>query len=70
VSLRPVLVIGLAYTVYGIWAMIASGLEPFFLVFVVPGVLLLAVAGAGPERGMGLASQAAPPGIRSWPIRL
>jgi len=44
VSLRPVLVIGLAYTVYGIWAMIASGLEPFFLVFVVPGVLLLAAA--------------------------
>ena len=44
VSLRPVLVIGLAYTVYGIWVVIASGLDPFFLVFVVPGVLLLAAA--------------------------
>jgi hypothetical protein len=44
VSLRPVLLIGVAYTVFGAWALTASGLEPFFLVFLVPGVLLLAAA--------------------------
>jgi hypothetical protein len=44
VSLRPVLVIGLGYTGFGIWALVASGFEPFFLTFVLPGVLLLAAA--------------------------
>jgi hypothetical protein len=46
VSLRPVLAIGVAYTVYGGWALTASGLDPFFLVFLVPGLLLL-LAGRG-----------------------
>ena len=48
VSLRPVLVIGIAYTLYGAWALTASGLEPFFLVFLIPGLLLLAAAWGQP----------------------
>lgn len=48
VSLRPMLMIGVAYVGYGSWAMIASGLEPFFLVFILPGVLLLAAAWGRP----------------------
>jgi hypothetical protein len=48
VSLRPVLVIGIAYTLYGAWALTASGLEPHFLVFLLPGLLLLAAAWGQP----------------------
>ena len=47
-SLRPVLLIGVAYAVYGAWALIASGLEPFFLVFLLPGLLLLVAAWGHP----------------------
>jgi hypothetical protein len=48
VTLRPVLIIGLAYTLYGIWALTASGLDPFFLIFLVPGLLLLVAAWGQP----------------------
>ncbi len=44
VSLRPALLIGLAYLVFGTWALTASNLDPYFLVFIVPGVLLLLAA--------------------------
>ncbi|MGH7514296.1 MAG: hypothetical protein ACREOQ_15385 [Gemmatimonadales bacterium] len=48
VSLRPVVAIGVAYTVYGVWSLTASGLDPFFLVFLVPGLLLLLAAQGHP----------------------
>jgi len=41
VSLRPVLLIGIAYLVFGTWSLTVSNLDPFFLAFLVPGVLLL-----------------------------
>ena len=47
VSLRPALLVGLAYLVFGTWSLTVSSLDPFFLVFLVPGVLLL-VAAWGP----------------------
>jgi hypothetical protein len=40
----PVLVIGVIYTVFGIWALAESNYDPFFSIFIVPG-LLLVVAG-------------------------
>jgi lipopolysaccharide export LptBFGC system permease protein LptF len=44
VSPMPGLVIGAAYVVFGVGALTASKFDPFFLVFVVPGVLVLAAA--------------------------
>ena len=44
VSLRPALLIGGAYAVFGIGALAVSGVDPFFLVFIVPGLLLVAAA--------------------------
>jgi hypothetical protein len=41
VSLRPVLLIGIAYLVFGTWSLTVSSLDPFFLAFLVPGILLL-----------------------------
>jgi len=41
VSMLPANVIGATYVVYGAGALLASRLDPFFLVFAVPGVLLL-----------------------------
>jgi hypothetical protein len=41
VSLRPAIVIGTTYVVYGLWALTVSGFDPFFLVFVVPGLMML-----------------------------
>lgn len=40
----PVLVLGALYAAFGIWALTASKFDPFFSVFIVPG-LLLVVAG-------------------------
>jgi hypothetical protein len=40
VSAFPVVVIGVVYVLYGAWAMNLSG-DPFFAIFIVPGVLLL-----------------------------
>jgi hypothetical protein len=47
VSLRPLLIIALFYVVFGIWALAASNLNPFFLIFIVPGLLLLAASWPG-----------------------
>lgn len=44
VSFRPVGFIALVYIVFGIWALTASNLDPFFLVFIVPGLLLAAAS--------------------------
>jgi hypothetical protein len=41
----PITIMGAAYTAFGVWALIVSR-EPFFLIFVVPGILLLIAAGA------------------------
>lgn len=41
VSLRPALVIGIGYLAYGCWALAVSEMNPFFLVFIIPGVLLV-----------------------------
>ena len=40
VSSFPALVIAMAYLCFGTWALIVSHLNPFFLIFIVPGVLL------------------------------
>jgi hypothetical protein len=44
VSFRPVGFIALVYMLFGLWALRASNLDPFFLVFVVPGLLLAAAS--------------------------
>jgi hypothetical protein len=46
VSLRPAIVIGTTYVVYGAWALAVSGFDPFFSIFVVPGLMVL-VASVG-----------------------
>jgi len=46
----PVLAIGVAYVTFGAWALIVSGHDPFFAIFIVPGLLLLVAA--LPTRGL------------------
>jgi hypothetical protein len=41
VSALPAVVIGTTYVVFGVGALAASRFDPFFLVFVVPGVMVL-----------------------------
>jgi hypothetical protein len=43
-SLLPVFVIGIAYVVFGAGAMSVTRFDPFFLVFILPGLLLVAAA--------------------------
>ena len=40
VSLLPAATVAVAYLGFGAWALLASNFDPFFLVFIVPGVLL------------------------------
>ena len=40
----PARAIGVLYVAFGAWAMVVSGFDPFFLNFIVPGVLLLIAA--------------------------
>jgi hypothetical protein len=42
----PVLLIGAGYLLFGLWALVVSGFDPFFAVFIVPALLLI-VASAG-----------------------
>jgi hypothetical protein len=42
VSLRPAQLISLVYLAFGVWALVVSKWNPFFIVFVVPGAMLLA----------------------------
>jgi hypothetical protein len=44
VSFRPAACIAIAYIVFGVWALRVSNLDPFFLVFIVPGLLLAAAS--------------------------
>jgi len=46
VTLRPAMVIGATYLAFGAAALIENDFDPFFLVFVIPGVLLLIASGA------------------------
>jgi hypothetical protein len=41
VTLRPAIVIGTTYVAFGAGALVVNDFDPFFLVFVIPGVLLL-----------------------------
>jgi TRAP-type C4-dicarboxylate transport system permease small subunit len=43
-SLTPALALGAAYAGFGVWAFVASGLEPFWFAFIVPGVLACVAA--------------------------
>lgn len=58
-SLAPsqgtLLIIGASYTVFGLWALATSGLDPFFLLFLGPGLMLLggALGAAAPPRAAG-----------------
>ena len=45
VSLRAVRAFAAAYAMFGAYALATSDLNPFFLIFVVPGVLLLFASG-------------------------
>lgn len=44
VSGFPVSLIAVAYLLFAAWAAVATGFDPFFLIFVVPALLLLAAA--------------------------
>lgn len=44
VSLRPALVIGIAYVAYGGWALVFSQMDPFVLMFIIPGLMLIAAS--------------------------
>ena len=41
VSSLAAVVIAAAYLGFGAWALVASGFDPFFFIFIVPGILLL-----------------------------
>ena len=51
VSSFPAFVVALAYLSFGAWALKASHLNPFFFVFIVPGVLLAIAALPAPQQG-------------------
>jgi hypothetical protein len=44
ISLRPAFIIALVYLAFGSWALAVSKFNPFFLIFIIPGLLLLAAA--------------------------
>ena len=50
-SVAPLAITGAAYILFGLGALIVTGFDPFFLIFVVPGVLL--AAALSPRRGPG-----------------
>jgi hypothetical protein len=43
-ALWPVLLIGVTYVAFGVWARLISSLNFFLLAFVIPGVILIAAA--------------------------
>ncbi|MGZ8377883.1 MAG: hypothetical protein ACXWZS_09960 [Gemmatirosa sp.] len=46
VSTGAVQAFAAAYTLFGVYALLTGDMNPFFLIFVVPGVLLLVASGA------------------------
>jgi hypothetical protein len=55
VSLWPGLIIAVVYLAFGAWALAVSDMNPFFLIFIVPGLLLL-LASWGRPAGAPLAA--------------
>lgn len=54
VDWRPARIVGLTYLAFGAGALAATGGRPFFLLFLVPGLVILAAARDGrPEAGQG-----------------
>ena len=47
-SLAPAQIVAATYLLFGVGALVATGFDPFFLVFLVPGLLL--AAAVSPER--------------------
>ena len=43
-SLAPVTLIALTYLAFGAFALVATQFDPFFLIFIVPGLMLLAAS--------------------------
>ena len=43
-SLAPVVIVAVAYLAFGLWALVASDMNPFFLIFIVPALMLLIAA--------------------------
>ena len=46
---RPLALIGIIYAAFGIWALSVGDRNPFFLIFIVPGVLMAIAAWEGPS---------------------
>lgn len=46
----PIVLIGALYVAFGSWALIVSSFDPFFFIFVIPGILLLVAAPQGADR--------------------
>lgn len=53
VPANPAAIVSIAYLAFGCWALLASSFNPFFLVFVVPGLLLAFAAWRGRSQGEG-----------------
>jgi hypothetical protein len=55
VAILPALLIAVCYLAFGVWALVASNMDPFFLIFIIPGSMLLfaswGVAPATPPSG-------------------
>lgn len=49
VNLKPAIVIGMTYVAFGVWALVVSGFDPFFFVFLVPGLMALIASVPGRE---------------------
>ncbi len=41
VSAFPAMVVGVGYVAFGLWAMLGEGFQAFYLVFIVPGLMLV-----------------------------
>ena len=40
----PAMIVGVVYLLFGAWALLASQFDPFFLIFIVPALLLIAAS--------------------------
>lgn len=53
VPAAPLAIVAALYIGFGVWALYASKLKPFYLVFIVPGVLLALAAPSGRQNSTG-----------------
>lgn len=51
-TMTHIALIGLGYFGFSLWALVASGFAPFFLLFLVPGLLLIAASWSSGDTGM------------------